>query len=76
MFIEYGRHRGFLAEELLVHEITSSAFFLAAKDGCVKKSAKSQLGTELLKLCPEIDTKRLDNSSPNKSLHYRLHGDG
>ena len=67
MFIEYGRHRGFLAEELLVHEITSSAFFLVDKDGCVKKSAKSQLGTELLKLCPEIDAKGPTTAPPTKA---------
>jgi hypothetical protein len=56
MFIEYGRHRGFPAEELLVHEITRSAFFLVDKDGYVKKSVKSQLATELLKLCPKGPT--------------------
>ena len=67
MFIEYGRHRGFLAEELLVHEITSSAFFLVDKDGCVKKTAKSQLGTELLKLCPEIDAKGPTTAPPTKA---------
>ena len=67
MFIEYGRHHGFLAEELLVHEITSSAFFLVDKDGCVKKSVKSQLGTELLKLCPEIDAKGPTTAPPTKA---------
>ena len=74
MFIEYGRHRGFLAEELLILEITRSAFFLVDKDGYVKKSVKLQLGTELLKLCPDVDPKA--NASANQSLHYRLHGDG
>ena len=57
MFIEYGCHRGFTVEELLQHEITNSAFFLVDKDGYLRKSAKSQLGTELLKLCPQIDIK-------------------
>ncbi|CAB3982221.1 Hypothetical predicted protein [Paramuricea clavata] len=65
IFIEYGCHCGFPAEELLVHEITSSAFFLVDKDRYVKKSVKSQLGTELLKLCPEIDAKGL--TTPNKA---------
>ena len=50
MFIEYGCHRGFTVEELLQHEITNSAFFLVDKDGYLRKSVKSQLGTELLKL--------------------------
>ena len=67
MFIEYGRHRGFPAEELLVHEITRSAFFLVDKDGYVKKSVKSQLGTELLKLCPEIDAKGPTIPPPTKA---------
>ncbi|KAF3833313.1 hypothetical protein F7725_026978 [Dissostichus mawsoni] len=39
------------------HEITNSAFFLVDKDGYLRKSAKSQLGAELLKLCPLIDKK-------------------
>ncbi|KAF3855136.1 hypothetical protein F7725_023191, partial [Dissostichus mawsoni] len=56
-FIEYGCHRGFTLEELLQHEITNSAFFLVDKDGYLRKSAKSQLGAELLKLCPLIDKK-------------------
>ena len=67
MFIEYGRHRGFPAEELLVHEITRSAFFLVDKDGYVKKSVKSQLTTELLKLCPEIDAKGPTTPPPTKA---------
>ena len=67
MFIEYGRHRGFLAEELLIHEITRSAFFLVDKDGYVKKSVKSQLGTKLLKLCPDVNPKELTMPSPTKA---------
>ena len=55
MFIEYGHHRGFTVNELLCHKLTSSAFFLVNQDGYLKKSVKSQLGTELLKLCPEIN---------------------
>ena len=66
MCIEYGRHRGFLAEELLIHEITRSAFFLVDKDGYVKKSIKSELGTELLKLCPDVDPKEL-TTPPTKA---------
>ena len=54
MFIEYGCHRGFTVEELL-YEVTNSAFFLVDNDGYLRKSVKSQLGTELLKLCPLID---------------------
>ena len=57
MFIEYGSHQGFTVEELLQHEITNSAFFLVDNDGYLRKSAKSQLRTELLKLCPLIDKK-------------------
>ena len=67
MFIEYGRHRGFLVEELLTHDITRSAFFLVDKDGYVKKSIKSQLGTELLKLCPDVDPKELTTPPPTKA---------
>ena len=59
MFLEYGCHRGFAVEELLQHEVTKSALFLVDKDGYLRKSAKSQLGTELLKLCPHIDKKSL-----------------
>ncbi|KAF3853607.1 hypothetical protein F7725_014295 [Dissostichus mawsoni] len=43
--------------KLIKHEITNSAFFLVDKDGYLRKSAKSQLGAELLKLCPLIDKK-------------------
>ena len=57
MFLEYGCHRGFTVEELLQHEITNSAFFLVDKDGYLRKSVKSQLRNELLKLCPQIDKK-------------------
>ena len=57
MFIEYASHRGYTADELLQHEITNSAFFLMDEDGYLRKSVKSQLGTELLKLCPLIDKK-------------------
>ena len=67
MCIEYGRHRGFLAEELLIHEITRSAFFLVDKDGYVKKSIKSEVGTELLKLCPDVDPKELTTPPPTKA---------
>ena len=62
MFTEYGCHRGFTVEELLQHEITNSAFFLIDKDGYLRKSVKSQLGTELLKLCPLIDKKGPETS--------------
>ncbi|KAF3844532.1 hypothetical protein F7725_007695 [Dissostichus mawsoni] len=75
-FIEYGCHRGFTLEELLQHEITNSAFFLVDKDGYLRKSAKSQLGAELLKLCPLIDKKRATNLPKNPCRHYRLHGLG
>ncbi len=57
MYLEYGCHRGFTVEELLQHEITNLAFFLVDKEGYLRKSVKSQLGIELLKLCPEIDKK-------------------
>jgi hypothetical protein len=57
MFIEYGYHRGFTVEEILQHEITNFAYFLIDKDGYMRKSAKAQLGTELLKLYPLIDRK-------------------
>ena len=67
MFIEYGRHRGFLVEELLTHEITRSAFFLVDKDGYLKKGVKLQLGTELLKLCPDVDPKELTTPPPTKA---------
>ena len=77
MFIEYGSHRGFTVEELLKHEITNSAFFLVDEDGYLRKSTKSQLGTELLKLCPLIDKKKRARNLPtNPCHHYRLHGLG
>ena len=57
MFIEYASHRGYTIDELLQHEITNSAFFLMDENGYLRKSVKSQLGTELLKLCPLIDKK-------------------
>ena len=62
MYIEYGCHRGFTVEELLQHEITNSAFFLIDKDGYLRKSVKSQLGTELLKLCPLVEKKGPETS--------------
>lgn len=68
MFIEYGCHRGFTVEELLQHEITNSAFFLVDKDGYLRKSVKSQLGTELLKLCPLIDKKGPENSTQTDTM--------
>ena len=68
MFIEYGCHRGFTVEELLQHEITNSAFFLVDKDGYLRKSAKSQLGTELLKLCSQIDIKGPDTPSQTHAI--------
>ncbi|KAJ4939550.1 hypothetical protein JOQ06_028998, partial [Pogonophryne albipinna] len=68
MFIEYGCHRGFTVEELLQHEITNSAFFLVDKDGYLRKSAKSQLGTELLKLCPLIDKKGPETSPQTHAI--------
>ena len=55
------------AVELLTHEITSSAFFLIDKDGCVKKGVKLQLGMELLKLCPEMDAKGPETPLPTKA---------
>ncbi len=67
-FLEYGCHRGFTVEELLQHEITNSAFFLVDEDGYLKKSAKSQLGTELLKLCPLIDKKGPENSPQTHAI--------
>ncbi len=67
-FLEYGCHRGFTVEELLQHEITNSAFFLVDEDGYLKKSAKSHLGTELLKLCPLIDKKGPENSPQTHAI--------
>ncbi len=63
--MEYGCHggsRGFTVEELLQYEITNSAFFLIDKDGYLRKSVKSQLGTELLKLCPLVEKKGAETS--------------
>ena len=68
MFIEYGCHRGFTVEELLQHEITNSAFFLVNKDGYLRKSAKSQLGTELMKLCPQIYKKGPETSPQTHAI--------
>jgi len=48
MFKEYASHQATL---FMKHEITNSAFFLMDEDGYLRKSVKSQLGTELLKLC-------------------------
>ena len=62
MYVEYARHRGFTVEDLLLHEITSLAFFLVDKDGFLKKSTKSPLGSELLKLCPQIDPKERETT--------------
>ena len=61
MFIEYATHRGYTVDELLQHEITNSAFFVMDENGYLRKSTKSQLGTELLKLCPLIDKKGPEN---------------
>ncbi len=68
MFIEYGCHRGFTVEELLQHEITNSAFFLVDKDGYLRKSLKSQLGTELLTLCPLVDKKGPETSPQTHAI--------
>ena len=57
MFIEYASHRGYTINELLQHDITNSAFLLMDEDGYLRKSIKSKLGTELLKLCLLIDKK-------------------
>ena len=57
MFIEYASHWGYTINELLQHEITNSAFFLMDENGYLRKSLKSQLGTELLKFCSLIDKK-------------------
>ena len=60
MFTENGYHWDeFTIEELLQHGITNSAFILD-NDGYLRKSFKSQLGTELLKLYPLIDKKWSD----------------
>ena len=68
MFNEYGCHRGFTVEELLQHEVTNSAFFLVDKDGYLRKSVKSQLGTELLKLCSLIDKKEPESSPQTHAI--------
>ena len=68
MFIEYGCHWGFTVEELLQHEVTNSAFFLVDKDDYLRKSVKSQLGTELLQLCPLIDTKVPETSPQTNDI--------
>ena len=70
MYVEYARHRGFTVEDLLLHEITSSAFFLVDKDGFLKKSTKSQLGSELLKLCPQIDPKERETTPWTNAYIY------
>ena len=54
--MEYVQHRGFMIEEILQYEITST-FFLVDNEGYLRKPNKSQLGIELLKLWPEIDSK-------------------
>ena len=58
--MEYARHRGFTIEEILQYEITSSTFFLVDNERYLRKPNKSQLATELLKLCPRIDPKGPD----------------
>ena len=68
MFIECMCHRGFTIEELLQHEIIKSAFFLVDKDGYLRKSAKSQLETELLKLCPLVDKMGPDTSPQTHAI--------
>ncbi|KAK5903325.1 hypothetical protein CgunFtcFv8_007116 [Champsocephalus gunnari] len=50
------------------HEITNSAFSLVDKDGYLRKSAKSQLGTEQLKLCPLIDKKGPETSPQTHAI--------
>ena len=62
MYIDYGCHRGLGVDELLQHEITSTELFLMDKGGFLKKSIKSQLATELLKLCPHIDQQGSESS--------------
>ena len=52
----------FTVEELL--QITNSAFFLVDEDDYLRKSVKSQLGTELLKLCPQ----RLETSPQSHAI--------
>ena len=60
LHMEYARHRGFTIKEILQYEITSSAFFLVDNEAYLRKPNKSQLATELLKLCPGIDPKGPD----------------
>jgi hypothetical protein len=62
MYVEYACHCGFTVEELLLHEITSSAFILVDKDGFLRKCTKCQLGSELLKLCPHINPKEQETT--------------
>jgi hypothetical protein len=62
MCVEYACHHDFTVEELLLHEITSSALFLVGKDGFMRKSTKSQLGSELLKLCSQINPKEQETT--------------
>ena len=56
MFIEYECHWGFTVD------------FLVDKDGYLRKSVKSQLGTELLKLCPLIDKKGPETSPQTHAI--------
>ena len=56
-FVEYASYWGYTVDALLQHEITNLAFFLMDENCYLRKSVKSQLGTELLKLCPLIDKK-------------------
>ena len=54
MFIEYASHRDCTVDELFQHEISNSAFFLM---DYLRKSVKSEIVIELLKLCSLIDRK-------------------
>ena len=68
MCIEYGRHRGFLAEELLLFMKSPVLHSFWLTRMAVQKSAKLQSGTELLMLCPEIDAKGpTNNKTPTKA---------
>ena len=58
----------FTVDELLQYDIINSAFFLVDIDGYLRKSIKSQLGTELLKLCPIIDTKGPETSPQTNAI--------
>ena len=62
----YASHRGYTIDELLQHEITNSAFFLMDENGYLRKSIKSQLGTEMLKICPLINKK--GQKTPHKPM--------